>query len=234
MNTDNKTAIVPFLFGESAIRTTTHQGTPWFVIADVCRTLEIANAHNIPKRLHPDDLHTMEVIDSMGRTQTVNICNESGIYTLIFQSRKPAAKEFTRWVTSVVLPTIRRTGSFHRGHQAYLYLIADQIALGVSADLAARMAGKLTNIPKEELPGYAPAEFVAQEISALVSVMKPGVVYAVGEIGDELPKGHPLANGTAAARCARLGKLMEKARALGYVQRVPHNRRSLYRLSAEN
>jgi hypothetical protein len=148
MNTT--TSITPFLFGESTVRTSTLNGDPRFVIADVCAILGIFNSRNIPKRLHADDVHTMDTIDSMGRKQTVTACNESGLYSLIFQSRKAAAREFTRWVTSEVLPAIRRTGYYSSGHQAFLGLLREQIALGISPDLAARIASKLS-------PAAAPA-----------------------------------------------------------------------------
>jgi prophage antirepressor-like protein len=126
------TSITPFLFGESAIRTSQIDGNPWFVIADVCKTLGISNSWNVPKRLHPDDLHSMEVIDSMGRTQTVNICNESGLYNLIFQSRKPAAEEFTRWVTSEVLPAIRRNGAYGSRSAETVAFVREMLGLGMS------------------------------------------------------------------------------------------------------
>jgi hypothetical protein len=148
MNNEQNT-ITPFLFGDSTVRTTLHEAAPWFVIADVCEVLGITNSRNVLKRLHEEDVHTMDVFTQTGR-KTVNVCNESGLYQLIFQSRKAAAREFTRWVTSVVLPTIRRTGSYSSGHQAFLGLLREQLSLGVSPDLAARIAAKLS-------PAAAPA-----------------------------------------------------------------------------
>lgn len=223
--------ITPFLFGESTVRTTLHQAAPWFVLSDVCKVLEIANPHNVPKRLHPDDLHTMEVIDSLGRTQTANICNESGLYTLIFQSRKAAAKEFTRWVTSEVLPSIRRTGCFHRGHQAFLYLIQDQLALGVSVDLAARLAGKLTGIPKEEYLGHKVHPQQEVDIDSITSLMQPGITYSIEAIATLLPPGHHLARGTKKARESTVGKILTKADHLARVEKIP-GRNVRYRLPA--
>ncbi len=104
--------VTPFAFFDNLLRVITRTGSPWFVIGDICKSLDIANPWDIPKRLHRDDLDSVEVIDSLGRKQKTNICNESGLYQVIFQSRKPIATEFTRWVTSEVIPAIRKTGSY--------------------------------------------------------------------------------------------------------------------------
>lgn len=84
----------------------------WFAITDICKALELSNPTMVAESLDEDDLSSIEVIDSLGRKQIANATNESGLYQLIFQSRKPSAKKFKRWVTSEVLPTIRKTGSY--------------------------------------------------------------------------------------------------------------------------
>jgi anti-repressor protein len=86
---------------------------PYFVLADVCKILDIANTSRVANEIiDKDDLRTTEVIDNLGREQTVNIINESGLYALIFKSRKEEAKKFRKWVTSEVLPTIRKHGLY--------------------------------------------------------------------------------------------------------------------------
>lgn len=87
-------------------------GEPWFVIADIAGALDLSNPSAAAGSLELDDLSTAEVIDSMGRTQTARTTNEAGLYQLVFQSRKPEAKSFKRWVTHEVLPSIRRTGAY--------------------------------------------------------------------------------------------------------------------------
>ena len=94
------------------LRTVVIDGEPWFVAMDVCRALDIANSRDAVSRLDLDDVGTTDVIDSMGRTQTARTVSESGLYELIFQSRKPEARAFRRWVTHDVLPEIRMTGSY--------------------------------------------------------------------------------------------------------------------------
>lgn len=100
-----------FTFEESQVRTVTVDGEPWFVLADVCRVLEITNHKNVSARLDPDEkgVHQM---DTPGGNQNMTIINESGLYKVILRSDKPEAKKFTRWVTHEVLPSIRKTGSY--------------------------------------------------------------------------------------------------------------------------
>lgn len=103
-----------FSFEGHDVRVVAIDGEPWWVAIDVCAALEIAYPRDAVARLDSDDVGQTHVIDSMGRPQQTNIINESGLYELIFRSDKPAAKRFRRWVTSIVLPTIRKTGSYGR------------------------------------------------------------------------------------------------------------------------
>lgn len=101
-----------FNYGNQPVRTVTIDGEPWFVTKDVCAVLGIVNVSDAVSRLDEDGVGSTEVIDSMGRKQTASAVNESSLYELIFQSRKPDARDFRRWVTKEVLPTIRKTGSY--------------------------------------------------------------------------------------------------------------------------
>ncbi|MGH0686354.1 BRO family protein [Bacillus mycoides] len=97
-------------FGQ--VRTVVQGEDVWFVAKDVCDVLEIVNATRSLSRLDEDELHSMKVTDSLGRQQETNIINESGLYSLIMTSRKPQAKAFKKWVTSEVLPSIRKHGAY--------------------------------------------------------------------------------------------------------------------------
>lgn len=97
-------------FGE--VRTTVIDDEPYFSLNDVCRILEIANPRNVKARLNGDGVHSMDGVDSLGRRTDVTMINESSLYKLIFQSRKPEAERFADWVTSEVLPAIRKHGAY--------------------------------------------------------------------------------------------------------------------------
>lgn len=97
-------------FGE--IRTALINNEPYFNLKDVCNILEIKNVSDCKSRLKKDGVATTEVIDSLGRTQEANFIDESNLYKVIFQSRKKEAEAFTDWVTSEVLPSIRKHGAY--------------------------------------------------------------------------------------------------------------------------
>jgi prophage antirepressor-like protein len=89
------------------------EGEIWFVAKDVCDALEIKNARDAISSLDEDEKQT-SVIPTSGQNRTVNIINESGLYTLIFKSRKDSAKLFRKWVTKEVIPSIRKKGYYGR------------------------------------------------------------------------------------------------------------------------
>ena len=108
--------IIPFDFEGAAVRVLDREGFPWFVLADVCRVLEIGNPSEASKRLDADEKMTLSNIEGhsgrRGGPQALTIINESGLYSLVLTSRKAAAKRFKKWVTAEVLPTIRKTGAY--------------------------------------------------------------------------------------------------------------------------
>lgn len=83
----------------------------WFVAKDVCSNLGIEYHRDALTRLDNDERGSV-LLDTLGGIQKVAAVNESGLYSLVFQSRKPGAKKFRKWVTMEVLPSIRRTGSY--------------------------------------------------------------------------------------------------------------------------
>ncbi len=86
-------------------------GDPWFLAKDVCAILEITNRSDALARLDEDE-KGVATTDTLGGPQIVGTVNESGLYSLIMTSRKPEAKRFKKWVTSEVLPAIRKTGGY--------------------------------------------------------------------------------------------------------------------------
>ena len=97
-------------FGE--IRTIEINGNPMLCRADVCKVLDISNPSQLKTRLNIDGITTNEIIDNLGRKQNATFINESNLYKVIFQSRKPEAEKFTEWITNEVLPAIRKTGMY--------------------------------------------------------------------------------------------------------------------------
>lgn len=107
-------AVEVFNFSQekAPIRVQLINGEPWFVAKDVCRVLGIANHKDAVSRLDDDERQGVGITDPLGIKQIANAVSESGLYSLIFQSRKPEAKKFRKWVTSEVLPSIRKKGFY--------------------------------------------------------------------------------------------------------------------------
>ena len=101
-----------FNYNSVEVRTIQNDGEPWFVLRDVCNVLGLGTPARVAERLDTDEVSQTHITDSMGRQQEMTIINESGLYNVILRSDKPEAKPFRKWVTSEVLPTIRRHGMY--------------------------------------------------------------------------------------------------------------------------
>jgi anti-repressor protein len=98
------------VFGQ--VRVVEQDGEPWFVAKDVCNCLELSNSRKALSRLD-DDEKGVTLSDTLGGRQEMATVNEYGLYSLVLSSRKPEAKEFKRWITHEVIPSIRKYGSFN-------------------------------------------------------------------------------------------------------------------------
>ena len=94
-----------------SVRTVLIEGEPWFRLKDACSILKINNITDAKNRLNPKGLDNIEVLTNGGKQKVIYI-NESNLYKLIFNSRKPEAKKFEDWITTEVIPSIRKTGSY--------------------------------------------------------------------------------------------------------------------------
>ena len=103
--------ITSWNYESSEVRTVQVNGEPWFVLADVCKVLEIKNSRDAAAKLDGDE-KGVALTDTLGGKQQMTIINESGLYAVVLRSDKPQAKPFRKWVTSEVLPSIRKHGSY--------------------------------------------------------------------------------------------------------------------------
>lgn len=115
----NQTQLSTFNFESNSIRTLAIDNEPWFVAVDVCNALDIANSRDALLKLDEDEKTTVGLTDSQAGNgaQSISIISESGMYTLILRCRDAVKKgsiphRFRKWVTSEVLPTIRKTGKY--------------------------------------------------------------------------------------------------------------------------
>ena len=91
---------------------TLETGEPLFCLVDVCNILGIKNSRRTMERLMVDGVHTMNVIDSMGRLQQATFVDQGNLFKIIFTSRKPEAQNFANWVSYEVLPSLMNKGYY--------------------------------------------------------------------------------------------------------------------------
>jgi anti-repressor protein len=192
-------------FGE--IRMTEQDGVPWFVAKDVCDALGLSNPTKAIKNLEDDERSNL----LLGRQGYANCVNESGLYTLIIRSNKPNAKKFRRWVTSEVLPSIRKHGGYISGQESMNETELLQAALEV-------------------------ANRQIEEKNAQIEAMRPKVLFAeaVTQSEDSLPIGDfaklLVQNGIKTGR----NRLMEWLRNNGYLMKVESSKNRPTQLSIES
>lgn len=172
-------------FGE--IRTVTIKDEPWFVGKDVAEVLGYKNPQEaIREHIDEEDKGVSEILTPGGR-QKMPIINESGLYSLILSSKLPKAKEFKHWVTSEVLPSIRKTGSYSVHMTDYQKMMMETRAENVrirKAALLNRIADQYDGTFKQVLQAYATKELTGEYLLPLPEVGQK--TYSAGEIGQVL------------------------------------------------
>lgn len=100
-----------FSYAGKEVRTIHRSGDPWWVLKDVCDVLDLSNSRMVADRLDEDE-KGVSIADTLGGKQELTVISESGLYNVILLSRKPEARDFKRWVTHEILPTIRKHGAY--------------------------------------------------------------------------------------------------------------------------
>ena len=139
-----------FQYHDRELRTLQRDGEPWFVLKDVCKVLNMdtSKIKQVADRLDPDEKGRYQ-IPTPGGPQDTTIINESGLYAVILRSDKPEAKPFRKWVTSQVLPSIRKHGGYIAGQEV---LPPDQLmakALLVAQKTMDEQSAKLADLELE-------------------------------------------------------------------------------------
>lgn len=135
-----------FQFRTTEVRTLVIEGEVWFVASDVAKALGYPEAKDMTRVLDEDE-KGRQIVPTLGGDQEMNVINESGLYHAVLKSRKPEARPFRKWVTSEVLPTIRKTGQYVA--QPYAQNPNDRLTIE-QADILRNM---LTDAAKARHPG---------------------------------------------------------------------------------
>jgi len=143
------------IFGD--VRTVIKNNVIWFVAKDVCNSLGISSHRNATAKLDEDEKDAVCILDAIGRNQDTTIINESGLYKIIFTSLKPEAKRFKTWITSEVIPSIRKHGGYLTTEKVEEILLNPDTIIKLAQDLKSEREKtykleyeKLLNKPKLE------------------------------------------------------------------------------------
>ncbi|HBN3185547.1 BRO family protein [Acinetobacter baumannii] len=161
-----------FNFNQKEVRTIVKKdGEIWFVLSDVCNVLEIGNVSMAASRLDAEEI-TLSTIE--GSHRPTNLVNESGLYSLVLTSRKPEAKQFKKWVTSDVLPSIRKNGGYIVGQEVDSPEILMAKALQVANNI-------LESKTKELEAAKSKVELLEPKAQALETIANTDGTYTIRE-----------------------------------------------------
>ncbi|MDQ9064808.1 BRO family protein [Acinetobacter baumannii] len=164
--------VAVFNFNQKEVRTIVKEdGEIWFVLSDVCNVLEIGNASMAASRLDAEEI-TLSTIE--GSHRPTNLVNESGLYSLVLTSRKPEAKQFKKWVTSDVLPSIRKNGGYIVGQEVDSPEILMAKALQVANNI-------LESKTKELEAAKSKVELLEPKAQALETIANTDGTYTIRE-----------------------------------------------------
>lgn len=183
-------------FGQ--IRTIQQNGEPWFVGKDVAKILGYERADNAIRNHVDDEDKLMHQISASGQNREMYIINESGLYSLILSSKMPKAKEFKRWVTSEVIPAIRKTGKYEAMAQAVP--INDEPATDFTQlefDQRIRIAAIIASCRRERLPLVA--KVLSLDLEGMMPLMPAHITEAeqaayqyISSVYDSLERDTPI------------------------------------------
>lgn len=162
-------------------------GNPWFVGKDVATVLGYSNPRDaLAKHVDDDDKNTVAICDGTPGNPNQTIINESGLYSLVLSSKLPSAKEFKRWVTSEVLPTLRKTGSYtiHKEVDKEELAVRAQEARVASANLLKALADNAHGTWRDVLLAHVTKELTGEFLLPLPKSERKS--YSATEVGEIL------------------------------------------------
>ncbi len=159
-----------FAFNSQSVRVVSVNDDPWFVATDVCEILEIGNVSQALSRLDEDEKNTIILNDGKRGNPNTAIISESGLYSLTLGSRKPQAKDFKRWVTREVLPTIRKTGKYEAFPQ-----VTDAIAPALPQNFIEALKGLIKSEEEKLVLAEANQKLLEEKqvLSLAIAEVKP-------------------------------------------------------------
>ena len=176
--------LIPFDFDGDAVRVVLRGESPWFVAKDVCDVLKLENVTKALYALDEDEKDTLTIGKGIQRgNPNFNAISESGLYSLIFRSRKPEARRFRKWVTSEVLPSLRKHGQYGVGPMP---LALSGPALSLKPALRARIMESAVSVARMQGGDEADVDRLFEKYCGLVAVRREDQGKARGLTGVDL------------------------------------------------
>lgn len=196
--TDHTGTLVPFNYGDAQVRVVTIEGEPWFVLADLTKVLGIRQFRT--DRLDDGLIQNHPIPDALGRVQNATVVSEPGMYEVVIRSDKPEAAAFRRWITTEVLPSIRKHGGYLTPAKVEEVLTDPDTIIRLATDLKTERARRV------ELETLRAADAPKVLFADAVSASKSNIL--VGELAKIL-KGNGIDIGA--------NRLFEVLRSRGYL-----------------
>ena len=162
-----------FNYNGNEVRTIQKDGEPWWVLKDVCNVLDLSDTNKTAERLDVDELTRIKFVTG-GQNREMLCINESGLYNVILRSDKPEAKPFRKWVTSEVLPSIRKHGAYMTPQKIEEALLNPDTIIKLATNLKAEREKRM------ELERQAEKDKPLVTFANSVSVAKASIL--VGEL----------------------------------------------------
>lgn len=178
----NELQTFPFDFYRTIRVRADENGNPWFVAKDLCEILDISNSRDAFASLD-DGEKGVVTADTPGGPQNLSAVSESGLYSLIFRSRKPEARDFRRWVTAEVIPSIRKHGAYLTERRIEEALCNPDTLIRLATELKSERAGRLRleDEHKKNLPKIVFAESIeTARTSILIGEMAKLICQSTG------------------------------------------------------
>ena len=177
--TDNEIQVFEFE-GQMSLRSVIREGEPWFIASDVAKVLEHSNSRAMVSSLDEDEKGVMNAYTPSGE-QDMTVINESGLYSVVLRSRVEGAKRFKKWVTSEVLPSIRKHGA---------YMTADAIdAVMADPDNFIRLVEELRSEREAKEAAQEALEAAAPKVDAYDAFMDAEGLYSINAVAKILGTG---------------------------------------------
>lgn len=176
--------LLPFSYGDQPVRVVSIDGEPWFVLADLCKVLDLTQPNKVALRI-ADDMKGRNRIPTPGGDQEMTVVSEAGMYEVVIRSDKPEAAAFRRWITTEVLPSIRKRGGYLTPEATEAALTDPDFIIRLATELKVERAQR-AELAAQSSQQQARLRLVEPKAAAFDRWLSSNVDYSVGHVAKAL------------------------------------------------